>query len=106
MEGDVGAEGVGEHVTDVAGGLLDQAEPRLGLGEGVVPVAAGEADLGDGPVVERKAGEVAGLFCPRPARLQHHLGLVEAVAVGEGRAEPQLSGEVVGPGGVAALGRR
>ena len=100
----MGAEGVGEHVTDVAGVLLDEAEPGLGLGEGVVPVAAGEAGLGDGPVVERKAGEVAGLFRPRPASLQHDFGLVEAIAVGEGRAEPQLTGEVVGPGGVAALG--
>ena len=39
VKGDVGADGVGEHVTDLAARLLDEAEPGLGLGEGVVPLA-------------------------------------------------------------------
>ena len=104
VKGDVGTDRVGEHIADVVGVLLDQVEARMGLGEGVVPKAAGEAQLSDGPLVERKAGEVAVLFRPASPSLQHHLGLAEAVAVGEGRAQPQLRHDVVGPGGVAALG--
>ena len=43
VKGDVGTDRVGEHIADVVGVLLDQVETRMGLGEGVVPKAAGKA---------------------------------------------------------------
>ena len=39
--------------------LLHERQPRFRFGQGVVPLPDSESHIGDGPVVERKAGDVA-----------------------------------------------
>ena len=97
----MGANGVGKDVTDLGGALLDERQSGLRLGDSVVPVAGGQAHIGDRPVIERESGEVAGPLGFRAARPQHDVGLAQAVGVGEGRPMPQAG---VGPHGLAALG--
>src|SRR4051794_25215679 len=81
-----------------------QTEPRLCLGDGVIPQPGGETHIGDRPVVEGKAGEVTRLLRLPPARLQHPLCVAKAVAVGKCRTEPQFWNNMLARRRIAAPG--